>query len=308
MIYNNILETIGNTPLVRLNRLAPLHVNILVKLEWTNPAGSVKDRVAKAMIESAEARGQLKKGDAVVEATSGNTGIGLAMVCAVKAYPLTIVMPDNVNIERIQILQGYGAKIILTPAHLGMKGCLEKVVALKLKDPKLFCPTQFVNPDNPKAHEDSTGPEIWRATEGKVDVLVAGMGTGGTISGTAKALKNYNSNIRVIGVEPEESPLLTKGYIGSHRLQGIGMSAGFVPPILAQDLIDEVHTANYAQAIEMVKKMAQEEGMFIGVSSGAILHAALEESKKAIYKDQTFVVILMDSGYRYLSEGIDFCK
>jgi len=302
MIYNSILDTVGNTPLVRLNRLAPSGVEILVKLEWTNPAGSVKDRVAKMMIESAEQKGLLQPGYGVIEATSGNTGIGLAMVCAVKQYPLTIVMPDSANIERIQILKGYGAKVILTPAHLGMKGCLEKVTELQQQDPRLFCTTQFVNPDNPRAHELSTGPEIWEATGGYIDVLVVGMGTGGTISGTAKALKRYNPNIKVVGIEPEESPLLTKGYIGAHRLQGIGMSAGFIPPILERDLIDEVRTANYTQAMDTVQRMARYEGMFIGVSSGAILYAALEMAQDPIYQHKRFVVILVDSGYRYLSE------
>lgn len=302
MIYNTILETIGHTPLVRLQRLAPKDVEVLVKLEWTNPAGSVKDRIAKRMIEVAEQQGQLKPGDAVIEATSGNTGIGLAMVCAVKGYPLTIVMPENVNRERIQILHAHGVEVILTPKAEAMKACLEKVKELQEKNPRLFCPSQFINPENPKAHELSTGPEIWEATEGKVDILVAGMGTGGTISGTAKALKTKNPNIQVIGVEPEESPLLTKGYIGSHRLQGIGMSAGFIPPILAREYIDEIRTANYAQAMETVQNMAQKEGMFIGISSGAVLSAALSLAQDQKYKNKQIVVILMDNGYRYLSE------
>jgi cysteine synthase A len=303
MIYNTILELVGKTPLLRLQKIAPTGVDVLLK-QGQNPAGSIKDRVALQLLADAENRGLLDKDTVIIECTSGNTGIGLAMCAAVKGYPLVIIMPDNVSSERPKILRAYGAEVLFTPASEGMKGCLDFAETLRTKYKKVFFPYQFVNPSNPLAHELSTGLEIWQDTAGKVDIVVVGMGTGGSISGIAKALKNKNPNIQIIGVEPEESPLLTKGYIGPHKLQGIGMSAGFIPPILAQDLIDEVVVANHSEAIAMLRLLAQKEGVFVGVSSGAILHAALQVAQRAENQGKTIVVPMMDGAYRYLSEDI----
>ena len=302
MIYENILATIGRTPLIRLNKSNTTQAEILLKLEWVNPGGSIKDRTAYYMIKQALSRGDLRPGQPVIEATSGNTGIGLAMVCAVLGHPLTIVMPDNVSQERIHILENFNTTIVLTPAAEGMKACLSKIETLQRINPSLFCPAQFINPDNPLAHASTTGVEIWEDTGGEVDAVVIGMGTGGTISGCAQALKKRNPAIEIIGVEPTESPLLTKGYIGPHRLQGIGMSAGFIPPILARDLIDRVVTANYEQALTTIRQVACNDGIFLGLSSGATLHAALELARHTDYSNRKIVVVLMDNGYRYLTE------
>lgn len=303
-IRNNILETIGRTPLVRLNRINDTHADILVKIEGFNPGGSIKDRVAENIIATGEREGKIGKDTVIIEATSGNTGIGLAMTCAVKGYKLVIVMPDCMSLERRQLIEAYGARIVLTDGSLGMKACLDKVEELKAEYGDVFIPDQFKNPANPEAHSNTTAVEILEDLDGELDIFVTGTGTGGSFTGTARALKKAIPGLKAYALEPEESPLLTKGYIGPHKLQGIGMSAGFVPPVFEESYADEVITANYEDALVMTRRLAAEEGILSGISSGAALQGALNIARRPENKGKRIVVLLMDTGERYLSSGI----
>ena len=298
-IHNNILELIGNTPLVRLNKINKGFADVAVKLEYFNPANSVKDRPALYMIEKAEKDGLIDKDTVIVEPTSGNTGIGLALVCAVKGYKLILTMPESMSAERRKMLLAYGADIVLTPAEAGMKGAVNE--ALKIADTvgNCFIPSQFSNPDNPEIHELTTAQEIIKDTDGKVDIFVASFGTGGTVSGTGRALKKYNPDIKVIGIEPEESPLVTKGISRPHGLQGIG--ANFIPQNLDTKVIDEIVTVNVKQSIETAIEMSKKEGICCGISSGANVYAALELSKREENKGKLIVAMTCDYGERYLS-------
>lgn len=299
-IYNSVLETIGNTPLVRLNKIADgLKCTILVKLEFLNPAGSVKDRVGLSMVEEAERLGLINRDTIIIEPTSGNTGIALAMVAAVKGYRLIIVMPENVSIERRKIIKAYGAEVILTPAEEGMEGAVRKANELASKIPNSFVPNQFKNPANPRMHKETTGPEIWRDTEGRVDVFVAGVGTGGTITGVAEYIKPLKPEFKVIAVEPYNSPVLSGGKPGPHIIQGIG--PGFIPEVLRLDLIDEVIKVRDEDAIEMTRLLARREGLFVGISSGAAVFAALEVARRPESEGKLIVTVLPDGGERYLS-------
>ena len=302
IVTNSILDSIGNTPLVRINRSVKGNVRLLAKLESFNPMGSVKDRIAWAMITDAERRGLLKPGATVIEPTSGNTGIGLAFVCAVRGYRLVLTMPETMSAERRRILQALGAEVILTPGDLGMKGAVEKANELLAATPGAFMPNQFENPANPRIHEQTTGPEIWRDTDGEVDVLVAGIGTGGTITGTGRFLRSRNPNLRIIGVEPAGSPLLSEGKTGKHRIQGIG--AGFIPAVLDQGLLDEVTAVSDADAAETARRLSREEGIFAGISSGAAVWAALQVAKQEEHTGKMIVVVLPDTGERYLSTDL----
>ncbi len=297
---SNILSLIGNTPLVDISqKLNTGKAKILAKVEFFNPGGSIKDRVALAMIEDAEKKGILKKGATIIEPTSGNTGVGLALVAAVKGYHLILTMPETMSIERRKLASSYGAEIILTPGNLGMKGSVDKAIELQNSIEGSIILQQFENPSNPKAHYETTGPEIWNDTNGNIDVLVACVGTGGTISGTAKYLKEKNPEIKIIAVEPEESPLLSKGYAGPHKIQGIG--ANFIPANLDRTQIDEVITVPSDDAIKLAKEIASNEGILVGISSGAALSAAIRLSEKSEYANKTIVTILPDTGERYLS-------
>ncbi len=296
-IYNNILDTIGSTPLVRINKLAG--GNVFAKLEYFNPAGSIKDRVALNMILEAEKNGLVKEDTEIIEPTSGNTGIGLALVCAVKGYKLTIVMPDNMSIERQKLMRAYGANLVLTDGKLGMKGAIDKALELSKNNKNSFIPQQFENPDNYKAHFN-TAQEIINDMDGDIDIFVAGIGTGGTITGTAQKLKEYNPNIRVVGVEPYSSPYLTKKVSGAHKIQGIG--AGFCPSILNLSLIDEIVAIKDEDAINTTVELSKKEGIFAGISAGANVFAALLEAKNN--PDKNVVVIIPDTGERYLSSGV----
>lgn len=304
-IYNSLFSLIGNTPILNAERFAKaenINAVFLAKLEYFNPAGSVKDRVAKNMIEQAEAEGKLKKGYTIIEPTSGNTGIGLAAVGAAKGYKVIITMPDNMSAERRSLIKAYGAEIILTDGAKGMAGAIQKAEELAATVPNSLIAGQFTNPANPSAHFASTGPEIWEDTQGEVEVLVAGVGTGGTITGAGKYLKSKNPAIKVIAVEPESSPVLSKGTSGAHKIQGIG--AGFVPKTLDTDIYDEVITVSDKSAYAASKKFAQTEGILVGVSSGAALHAAVEIAGRKEYIGKKIVVILPDSGERYLSVNL----
>ncbi len=302
MIYSDITQLIGKTPLfipknyIKNNSLS---ATILCKLEYLNPAGSVKDRVALSMIEAAEKAGALKDGSVIIEPTSGNTGIGLAAIAASKGYKTILTMPDTMSIERRKLLAAYGAEIVLTEGALGMKGAIDKAEELARKIEGAFIPSQFDNPANPKAHETTTGPEIWKDTDGKVDVLVAGVGTGGTISGTARYLKSMSPDIKVIAVEPASSPLISEGRSGAHGLQGIG--ANFIPTNFDAALIDEVITVTEEDAYRAARALAKCEGLLCGITSGAALHAASVCAKREEFKDKNIVVILPDTGDRYLS-------
>ncbi|MEF9959228.1 MAG: cysteine synthase A [Niameybacter sp.] len=301
-IYGSILELVGKTPLVELSKLQQLHqtkARVMAKLEYFNPAGSVKDRIAKAMIEDAEAKGRLTAGATIIEPTSGNTGIGLAAVAAAKGYQAIFVMPETMSIERRKILQGYGAQIVLTEGAKGMKGAIEKAQELAATTPNAFLAGQFNNPANPHIHEVTTGPEIWEDTDGKVDLFVAGVGTGGTLSGTGKYLKAQNSNIKIIAVEPKGSPVLSTGVAGAHKIQGIG--AGFVPDVLDTEIYDAIVTVENEDAFKMAKEIAQNEGILVGISSGAALHAAIELAKQPENAGKVIVALLPDTGERYLS-------
>lgn len=301
-IAQRLTDLIGNTPLLALNNYGKelnLPANILAKLEYFNPAGSAKDRIAVAMIEAAEEAGLLKEGSTIIEPTSGNTGIGLASVAAVKGYQTILTMPDTMSVERRNLLKAYGAQLVLTPGELGMQGAIDKAVELAKLIEGAFIPGQFNNPANPKAHYETTGPEIWRDTEGKVDVLVAGVGTGGTLSGTAKFLKEQNSEIKVVAVEPDVSPVLQGGEAAPHKLQGIG--ANFVPKNYDASVVDEVLGITEEDAYKTCRLLAKHEGLLVGVSSGAAAYAATLLAQREEYKDKNIVVILPDSGERYLS-------
>lgn len=302
MIYNNITELVGNTPLVALPRLTEryeLKARLLAKLESFNPAGSVKDRVAKAMIETAEREGRLSASSTIVEPTSGNTGIGLAMMGAARGYRVVLTMPDTMSVERQNLLRAFGAEVVLTEGSKGMKGAMAKAEEIASNTPGAFIPSQFSNPANPHAHESTTGPEIWEATDGVIDLFVAGVGTGGTISGAGGYLKRKNPNLRVVAVEPSGSPVLSSGVPGPHRIQGIG--AGFIPNTLNTAVYDEVVTIENEDAFTMGKELAEVEGIFAGISSGAAIAAAIQFAKRQEYAGKTIVVVLPDSGDRYLS-------
>lgn len=301
-IYNNLSELIGNTPLMRMSRfeaLNSLNGEIYAKLEYFNPAGSVKDRVALEMIESAEKDGTLTEGSVIIEPTSGNTGIGLAAIAVAKGYKAVIVMPDTMSEERKKMMAAYGAELILTDGAEGMAGCIRKAEEIRNNTPGSIIAGQFLNPANPAAHIKTTAPEIWDALDGEVDVFVACIGTGGTISGNAKFLKEKNPDIRIIGVEPASSPLITQGKAGGHKIQGIG--ANFIPEILDLELIDEVLTVSDEDAYEFARLAVRSEGVFVGISSGAALCAAVQIAKRDDMKGKKIVVILPDSGSRYLS-------
>lgn len=302
MIYNSITELVGNTPILKLNRIMTsqnLHFSLYGKLESMNPAGSAKDRVGLAMILDAEERGLLKPGATIIEPTSGNTGIGLASAAVARGYQLILTMPDTMSVERRNLLAAYGAKVVLTPGAEGMKGCVAKAEELAAELPGSFIPSQFDNPANPKAHYDTTGPEIWRALEGKIDVFVAGVGTGGTITGVGRYLKEKNPDIKIIAVEPETSPLLSQGKAGPHGLQGIG--ANFVPSILDRSVIDEIFTVSDEEAYEAGRLMAANEGTLVGITSGAALHAAMKVGERQEFHGKNVVALLPDTGDRYLS-------
>lgn len=302
-IYRNVAELIGNTPLVELaniERELSLSSKLYAKLEYFNPAGSIKDRAALSMIEDAEAKGLLKKGSVIIEPTSGNTGIALAAVATTRGYDAIIVMPDSMSRERISMMKGYGAKVVLTPGSLGMKGAIEKAEELKNSYENAFIPAQFDNPANAEAHYKTTGPEIYRDLEGNVDILVASVGTGGTISGLGRYLKEKNPEIKVVAVEPEASPLLSKGYAASHKIQGIG--ANFVPSILNLGVIDQIVTVSDADAFDFAKLVGRREGISVGISSGAALAAAVRVAKEN--EGKNIVVIFPDGGSRYLSTAL----
>lgn len=301
-IYSSADQLIGNTPLLevpRLRKAEGLGARVLVKLEYFNPAGSVKDRVGKAMIDTAEAEGKLKPGSVIIEPTSGNTGIGLAAVAAARGYRVIIVMPDTMSIERRLLMKAYGAELVLTEGKLGMSGAIAKAEALQKEIPDSIIAGQFVNPANPAVHKATTGPEIWADTEGRVDIFVAGIGTGGTITGTGSYLKSRNPNVKVVGVEPAASPVLTKGTSGPHKIQGIG--AGFVPEVLDVTVCDEILAVTDEDAYAAAKKIARVEGVFVGISSGASLWAAMELAKRPENAGKTIVALLPDGGDHYLS-------
>ena len=302
-VYKSVSELIGKTPLLELCNLEKelgLKSRLLAKLEYFNPAGSVKDRVALKMIEDAEKQGILKEGSVIIEPTSGNTGIGLASVAASNGYKLIITMPETMSVERRKLIAAYGAELVLTDGSKGMSGAIEKAEELSREIPNSIVAGQFTNPSNPKAHYETTGPEIWEDTDGIVDFFVAGVGTGGTITGTAEYLKGQNQNIKVVGIEPSDSPILSGGKAGAHPLQGIG--AGFIPDILNVDIIDEVVTVSGEEAYSASRLLAKTEGVLVGISSGAALHVAIEKAKKE--EGKTIVVLLPDLGDRYLSTDL----
>jgi len=302
MKYKSVEELIGNTPLVELTNIEKkynLAGKLFVKLEAMNPTGSAKDRAALYMINDAGKAGLLDKDTVIIEPTSGNTGIGLACIGNARGYRVIIVMPDSMSIERIKLMKAYGAEVVLTPGNLGMKGAIEKAEELKNSFPKAFIPDQFNNKSNSKAHYETTGPEIFQDLDGKVDYFIAGIGTGGTISGTGRFLKENIKDVKIIGIEPDTSPLLTKGYAGPHKLQGIG--ANFIPTVLEQDVIDEVVTATAEEAYEMISILGKEEGLFVGITSGAAAAIAISIAKKPENKGKNIVALLPDSGTRYLS-------
>ena len=294
--FENIIETIGDTPLVKVNKLSKSK-NLYAKVEFFNPAGSVKDRIALAMIERAENQGLINKDTTIIEPTSGNTGIGLSLISAIKGYKIILTMPETMSLERRKLLAAYGAELILTEGSKGMKGAIEKAEELHKEIQNSFIPQQFKNPANPEKHYNTTAKEIWKDTEGKIDIFVAGVGTGGTISGVGKYLKEQNPNIQIVAVEPESSPVLSKGIAGSHKIQGIG--AGFVPDTFNRNVVDKIITVTNEDAIETARKSAKTEGMLIGISSGASLYAAINLANKN--PDKTVVSLLPDTGERYLS-------
>lgn len=304
-IYRSVDELIGHTPLLELRNLAKIHnlqATVLAKLEYLNPAGSAKDRVAKSMLDDAEARGLVGDGSVIIEPTSGNTGIGLAAVAAARGYRTIIVMPDSMSAERISLMRAYGAEVILTPGAEGMSGSIAKAEALAKVIPGSFIPGQFDNPANAAAHFSTTGPEIWADTEGQVDIFVAGIGTGGTITGTGRFLKRQNAGIQIVGVEPAGSPILSGGKAGKHGLQGIG--AGFIPKVLDTGVYDSIITVTEDQAYAAARTLGKTEGVLVGISSGAALHAALELARNPENAGKTIVVLLPDTGDRYLSTDL----
>ena len=301
-IYTSVDQLIGHTPLLELRNLEKkygLEARLLVKLEYLNPAGSVKDRIAKAMIDDAEAKGLLKPDSVIIEPTSGNTGIGLASVAAARGYRIIIVMPETMSVERRQLMKAYGAELVLTEGAKGMKGAIARAEELAKEIPGGFIPGQFVNPANPAVHRSTTGPEIWADTDGKVDIFVAGVGTGGTVTGVGEYLKSQNPNVKVVAVEPASSPVLSKGTAGAHKIQGIG--AGFVPDVLNTKVYDEVITVTNEDAFATGKKIGKSEGVLVGISSGAAVWAAIELAKRPENKGKTIVALLPDTGDRYLS-------
>ncbi len=304
-IYKGTLGLIGNTPLVEITNIEKalgLEATVLVKLEYFNPAGSVKDRIAKAMIEDAEEKGLLNENSVIIEPTSGNTGIGLAAIAAAKGYRIILTMPETMSVERRNILKAYGAELVLTDGTKGMKGAIAKADELAADIANSFIPGQFVNPANPAIHKATTGPEIWNDTDGTVDIFIAGVGTGGTVTGAGEYLKEQNPNVKVVALEPDDSPVLSEGRAGSHKIQGIG--AGFVPDTLDTDVYDEVYRARHEDAFAAAKLLAKNEGISVGISSGAALHAALEYAKKPENKGKVIVALLPDSGDRYYSTPI----
>lgn len=301
-IYQSVAELVGKTPLLHLTHIEKeydLKATLLAKLEYFNPAGSIKDRVAKSMIESAEEKDLLKNGSVIIEPTSGNTGIGLAAIGISKGYRVILTMPETMSIERRNLIQAYGAEIVLTDGSKGMQGAILKAEELAAEIPNSFIPGQFINPANPQIHKKTTGPEIWSDTNGNIDIFVAGVGTGGTITGTGEYLKSKNSDIKIIAVEPSDSPVLSGGAPGPHRLQGIG--AGFVPEILNTDIYDEIIPVSAEDAFEKGRKVAQTEGILVGITSGASLHAAIELAKMPENEGRVIVVLFPDTGERYLS-------
>ena len=301
-VYDSILDLVGKTPLVELKRIEEkegLQAKLIAKVESFNPAGSVKDRIAKAMIEDAEAKGLLKEGSVIIEPTSGNTGIGLAAAATVKGYRMILTMPETMSVERRNIVKAYGAEVVLTDGTKGMKGAIEKADELAKEIPNSFIAGQFVNPANPATHKKTTGPEIWEDTDGEVDIFVAGVGTGGTITGTGEYLKEKKPEVKIVAVEPASSPVLSKGEAGAHKIQGIG--AGFVPDTLNTDIYDEIIPVENEDAFELGREIARTEGILVGISSGAALKAATELAKRPENKGKTIVALFPDTGDRYLS-------
>ena len=303
MIYKSVEELVGKTPLLELSRFGKdLNAKILAKIEFFNPAGSIKDRAAKSMLDDAEKRGILNKDTTIIEPTSGNTGIGLASLCSARGYKLIIVMPDTMSMERRLLMTAYGAELVLTDGKLGMSGAIKKAEEMAKEIPNSFIAGQFVNPANAQAHFDTTGPEIWEDTDGKVDIFVSCAGTGGTVTGTGKYLKSKNENIQIVAVEPTESPVLSGGVAGSHGIQGIG--AGFIPEVLDTTIYDKVVTVTTEEAYEMARKLGKTEGLLVGISSGAALAAGVKLANMEENRDKNIVVILPDTGERYLSCGL----
>jgi len=299
-VYKNVSETIGKTPLIKINKITQgASATLLAKLESRNPGGSVKDRICQSMIDEAEKQGLIKPGATLIEPTSGNTGIGLGMVAAVKGYKLILTMPETMSLERRNLLKAYGAQLVLTPGPEGMGGAIKKAEELIAATPNSFMPQQFKNLANPKIHRESTGPEIWEDTDGKVDILVAGVGTGGTITGVAQYMKAKKPEFKTVAVEPASSPVLSGGQKGPHKIQGIG--AGFKPDVLKLDLVDEIFKVTDDQALQTARQLAKEEGLLVGISSGAAAYAAIEIAKRTENKDKLIIVILPDTGERYLS-------
>lgn len=301
-IYNNMIELIGHTPLVKINKMNNTKANILAKVEYFNPAGSIKDRVGLSMIEDAENKGLINKDTVIIEPTSGNTGIGLALVCAIKGYKLILTMPESMSKERRDILKIYGAQLVLTPAKDGMQGAVDKAIELSKENKNSFIPQQFSNPANPKIHEITTAKEIWDDTDGKVDIIIAGVGTGGTISALARALKAKKPTIKAIALEPYTSQVLSKGIAGSHKIQGIG--ANFVPENFDRTVIDEIIPIKDEDAIKTAQELAKKEGLFVGISSGCAMFGALEVTKRQENEGKNIVVILPDTGMRYMSSAM----